>query len=134
MKQISSSCTFICFFILIATLTACDGDNIPNPNNGQSILLNDTSSTTGSLLVEVIDANRNSIDDAEVQLFTDFEAIDRGIFLFRLFTNGRGRVDFGFLNIGNYYIVAESPDQLLSDTAVVQIRSQKDVFKVVELR
>lgn len=122
----------VLFGAFFMVLTACNEAD-PAPIQGQGILLRDTSSTTGSLVIQVFDQAGNGVSNADVYLFTDYEVIGRGIYLINLLSDRRGLVDFGFVNIGNYYVVAESASLGVADTSVVQVRSQKDVLKIVRL-
>ncbi len=119
--------------VFIASCNNNDDDVV----GGQDILLNDTSNTTGKLIVSVIDGNGNAVSGVRVSLHATFEDLNTGIWIYELFNNSQGVSDFGFLNIGNYYIYAEEAGGQNRNNGpgdAAQIRSQKTTTRTVVIR
>ncbi len=121
--------------IVFLMIVSCNNDD--NIVGGQDILQNDTSSTTGKLIVSVVDQNGNPVTGIRVSLHATFEDLNTGIWIYEVFNNNQGVSDFGFINIGNYYIFAEevgSPARTNSPGDVAQVRSQKTTNRTVVVR
>lgn len=118
----------------IFVLGACNG-NDDDPVGGQAILFNDTSETTGQLIVEVIDENSTRVNGARVSLYATFEDFQNDVWLYDIRNNNSNVFNFGYVNIGNYYIYAvdESSGRRNSGDAA-QVRSQKTTNRLVVIR
>lgn len=104
---------------------------------GQPIVQNDTSSTSGKLEVFVVDVNNNPVSGVRVSLHATLEDLNSGIWLYEIFNDNRGEADFGFINIGNYYIYAEETGGGRRNNApgdAAQVRSQQITPRTVVIR
>lgn len=120
--------TLVNFLVVLALFPSCDGNNDDlNPN--QTIVRSDSSITTGRLIVEVFDNSGSSVENATVSLYSSQFDLINDYHLLRLFTSRNGRADFGFINTGNYYLVAQSPNLSSADTGAVQIQSQRTITR-----
>lgn len=120
--------------VLMLSIFSCNNDD--DAAGGQAILQNDTSNTTGKLIVRVIDQNGNTIDGVRVSLYATYEDYQNDIWIYDLFNNSRGEADFGFINIGNYYIFADENGSNRNNNPgdVAQVRSQKTTIREVVIR
>jgi hypothetical protein len=130
--------------ILIVVLTislfivSCNSDD--GPMGGQDILVSDTSLSTGRLVIEVLDVNSTPQANKEVTLHATYEDLQNNIWIYYLTTDNRGEANFGFINIGNYYIYASDPAQSGAQSRnndpgdVAQVRSQKTTERRVIIR
>jgi hypothetical protein len=125
--------TFI-FACLILVLFACKLDeNRNNTGNTQTIISNDSSGTTGRLIVRVFDfSTSNVIANADVFLYARYEDINRNMYLNTIRTNNSGQVDFGFILAGNYYLRATNG--VKADTAIAQVITKHTITKNLFLK
>ncbi|NJM93455.1 MAG: hypothetical protein HC842_01255 [Cytophagales bacterium] len=117
--------------LILSALAACNENN--NPDEGQNFVFNDSSATSGRLIVETLDQSGNRLDNTVVYLFLAYEDIERNLYIFFRESDNNGKADFGYINIGSYYITSIKANLGLSDTAVVQVRSQQIENKRVVL-
>jgi hypothetical protein len=120
--------------LLFVSLLACNNDD--DAAGGQAILQNDTSNTTGKLIIRVIDQNGNTVNGVRVSLYGTYEDLQNDIWIYDLFNDSRGEADFGFINIGNYYIFADENGSNRTNNPgdVAQVRSQKTTIREVVIR
>lgn len=110
----------IFFLCAIAALVSCskdDGDDTPE----QTIVTVDSSGVSGRLYVEVYDVNGNDISGAEVSLFITKEDMMNNIPLYQFTSSSTGRVDFGYILQGNYYVTGQNGAGTTHDTTVAQV-------------
>ncbi len=123
--------------IAFAIITSCSGTQEDDDNdNQQTVITNDTSSLTGRLLVEVRRNSNNSlIDNAEVNLYLNYDDMLRNFPLYSLNANN-GRADFGFVLNGNYYITGSfsSTTGVIRDTTVAQVLPRNTITRLLYLR
>ncbi len=97
------------FLSVLVTILAssCKKDNDSSPNS-QDIVNNDTSPYTGILKVKVY-YNDGSVHETSegvwVKLYATTQDIPFGYSMFELATNNSGVAYFGYINMGNYYVV-----------------------------
>jgi hypothetical protein len=124
-------------FIAIASCNSGNNNEQVNPNT-QNIILNDSSSTTGSLEVRVINNFGNPESNAAVWLYATYQDYQSNLFLFQLFTNQSGLANFGFINFGNYYIRAEKQSGAIilnnQPGDIVQVQARKSIRATVVIR
>lgn len=121
--------------IFLAFFSACNNND--DEVGGQPIVQNDSSISSGRLIVNVVDINNNPVTGVRVSLHATLEDLEKGIWLYDLFNNNRGEVDFGFINIGNYYIYAEENGGVRRNNApgdAAQVRSQQVTPRTVVVR
>lgn len=119
--------------ILIASCSKDDNDN-NNPTPIQTIITSDSSNATGRLYVDVFDLNGNEINQAIVSLYISYNDLQKSIPLYTFSSNNNGRVDFGFVLQGNYYLTGSNTNGTLSDTTVAQVLPQRSIFRKLILR
>lgn len=112
-------------------ISACSVNTANTPQPSQTIVSSDTSFTTGNLQVTVYDNSVNKIPNADVYLYLSYEDIKRNLHVLYLKTNNNGLANFGYINTGNYYLIATAnlSAVLKTDTAVVQVQSRRVVYK-----
>jgi outer membrane protein assembly factor BamE (lipoprotein component of BamABCDE complex) len=123
------------FVLLVAALfAACSKSTVtPVDNTGANIVSIDSSEFNGRLYVNTFDyVSGNRITNANVYLYTNYEDIQRNLYLLFQKTNTAGEADFGYLLQGNYYIVSES--NFKRDTSLVQILSKRTIVRNVYLQ
>ena len=133
-KNLLKSLLLIALFGVINISCSNNDDGI---TGGQDILTRDTSTTTGQLIVNVVDQNGNEVSGTRVTLHATFEDLNNGIWIYDLFNNNQGDANFGFINIGNYYIYAEQQSGNFRNNSpgdVVQVRSQKITTRTVVIK
>jgi hypothetical protein len=87
------------------------------------------------LEVTVVDANGNPVNGVEVTLHATLEDLEKNIWIYRVFNNSNGVSDFGFINIGNYYIYANQASNRNNNPGdVAQVRSQKLTERTVVIK
>jgi hypothetical protein len=110
-------------FLLVGFMTALvacqktDGDSTP----AQTIVTSDSSNVTGRLYVDIVDGSGHSLSNAKATLYLSFDDIARGVPLYSFTSNSSGRVDFGYILEGNYYLTGVSSGGALHDTTVAQV-------------
>ncbi len=119
---------------VLALFAACTKTDTGNSNNnGNTIVTIDSSEFNGRLYVETYDYLLGTkISGADVFLYTNYEDIQRGIYLFYQKGNTAGEADFGYLLQGNYYLVSKTI--LKADTSLVQVLSKRTVHRNVYLK
>jgi hypothetical protein len=125
-------------FVAFAIITSCSGsqDDDQDNDNRQTVITNDTSILTGRLLVEVRrNSNGNFVDNAEVNLYLNYDDMLRDFPLYSLNANN-GRADFGFVLNGNYYITGSfsSTTGVIRDTTVAQVLPRNTITRLLYLR
>jgi len=128
---------YLAMLFAFAIITSCSGTQDDDDNdNQQTVITNDTSSLTGRLLVEVRrNSNNTLIDNAEVNLYLNYDDMLRDFPLYSLNANN-GRVDFGFVLNGNYYITGSfsSTTGVIRDTTVAQVLPRNTITRLLYLR
>jgi hypothetical protein len=127
----------LCIGLLATACNSGNNNEQVNPNT-QNIILNDSSSTTGSLEVRVVNVFGNIEANAFVWLYASYQDYQNNLFLFQLNTNSAGIANFGFVNYGNYYIRAERQNggQVLNNNPgdIVQVQARKSIRATVVIR
>ncbi len=125
---------FLFLSLLLSLLVACTKTDTGNSNNnGNTIVTIDSSEFNGRLFVETYDYTLGTkISGADVFLYTNYEDINRGIYLFYQKGNSSGEADFGYLLQGNYYLVSKT--FFKADTSLVQVLSKRTIHRNVYLR
>jgi hypothetical protein len=129
---------YLAMFVAFAIITSCSGsqDDDQDNDNRQTVITNDTSILTGRLLVEVRrNSNGNFVDNAEVNLYLNYDDMLRDFPLYSLNANN-GRADFGFVLNGNYYITGSfsSTTGVIRDTTVAQVLPRNTITRLLYLR
>jgi hypothetical protein len=124
---------YIFTFLIISSLFACTKQE-DNTYPTQTIVTADSSDVTGRLLVEVTDLNGNSISGATASLFLTYDDVVRNISLYTLTANTSGRIDFGYILGGNYYVSGSNPTGTLHDTTVAQVLPKRSITRKLFLR
>jgi hypothetical protein len=109
-------------------LSACTVDN-SGYEPTQPVILNDTSQYTGRLVIRVYDITNNNekVDDAEVNLYGEYDDIAKDLPVLTIYSKSNGEADFGYVLKGQYYITAKKG--ALGDTAAAQVVSQNITYK-----
>lgn len=108
-------------------------ENRNNTGNTQTVLNNDSSGTTGRLIVRVFDFNSsNTVANADVYLYARYEDISRNMYLNTIRSNNSGTADFGFILAGNYYLRATNGTK--ADTTIAQVITRNTITKNVFLK
>lgn len=124
----------LAYLLIVVTLTACTRTETATPAKESSdIILNDSSEFNGRLFVYTYDFNTNNRLSADVYLYTNYEDIQRNLYLYyQRSQSNNAEADFGFLLQGNYYIVSRTFNK--SDTSLVQVLSRREVKRNVYLK
>lgn len=122
------------FFALPLLFAACTRTETVTPaKEASDIILSDSSEFNGRLFVYTYDFNTNNRLSADVYLYTNYEDIQRNLYLYYKRTqSSNAEADFGFLLQGNYYIVSQTFNR--SDTSLVQVLSRREVKRNVYLK
>lgn len=110
---------------IIAGLAACKKSDDDNTTPTQTIVTSDSSNLTGRLIVNVYDINNNTLSNAKASLFLSYSDVINNIPLYTLTSNSSGKVDFGFVREGNYYLTGISSGGTMRDTTVAQVLPQR---------
>lgn len=123
-------------FILItlALIASCRKTDEDDQAPTQTIITSDSSNATGRLYVDVYDVNGNEINQAEVRLYITYNDLQKNLPLYTFTSNTIGRVDFGFVLQGNYYLTGISNNGTLRDTTVAQVLPQRNITRKLILR
>lgn len=124
-------------FIIVAIafiFISCTRSETVNPEkDAGTIILNDSSDFNGRLFVYTYDFYTNNRLAADVYLYTQYEDIQRDLFLYYKRTqSSNAEADFGYLLQGNYYIVSRTNNR--SDTSLVQVLGKREVKRNVYLK
>ncbi len=124
-------------FIIVAIafiFISCTRSETVNPEkDAGTIILNDSSDFNGRLFVYTYDFYTNNRLAADVYLYTQYEDIQRDLFLYYKRTqSSNAEADFGYLLQGNYYIVSRSNNR--ADTSLVQVLGKREVKRNVYLK
>jgi hypothetical protein len=93
---------FVMCASILGILGCGRGNSEPPPTN---VYVQDSSAYTGRLIVKVMaGTNFAPVTGADVSIFATFQDYTNDIYLSRFLSNRNGEVDFGYLNLGNYYI------------------------------
>lgn len=113
---------------------SCTRSETLNPEkDAGTIILNDSSDFNGRLFVYTYDFYTNNRLAADVYLYTQYEDIQRDLFLYYKRTqSSNAEADFGYLLQGNYYIVSRSNNR--ADTSLVQVLGKREVKRNVYLK
>jgi hypothetical protein len=130
---------FACLAVVLCLSAACRTNNEVNPANpnSQTIVVSDSSETTGSLQVRIVNVSGLPLNNADVSLYATYQDYLNNVFLFKLVTNSNGFVHFGFVNFGNYYLRAEFVSGSFLTNApgtIVQVQARKHTDAVITLR
>ncbi len=129
MKQLSLLLACITLLLFSCKLD----ENRNNTGNTQTIISNDSSGTTGRLIVRVFDFNTsNAVANADVFLYARYEDINRNMYLNTIRTNNSGQADFGFILAGNYYLRATNGAK--ADTTIAQVITKNTITKNLFLK
>lgn len=119
------------FCIFSLALVSCKKDNDNNPDS-QDIVNEDNSELTGKLNVKVYYNNGNGAVVAPsgvvVSLYASTQDIQYGYSMFDVSTNSSGVAYFGYVNIGNYYVVSTANIGNVNYQGIdmVQVRPRRD--------
>lgn len=100
----------------------------------QTIITSDSSNTTGRLYVEFYDVNGNQMNNGIANLYLSYSDLKNNLPLYTLTSNNNGRVDFGFVLNGNYYLTGTNLTGNLRDTGVAQVLPQRTITRKLILR
>lgn len=119
------------FCIFSLALVSCKKDNDNNPDS-QDIVNEDNSELTGKLNVKVYYNNGSGAVVASsgvvVSLYANYQDIQNGFSMFDVSTNDNGIAYFGYVNMGNYYVVSTKNinNVLYQGIDMVQVRPRRD--------
>lgn len=132
--MINKSISVLVWFFALVIIFSCSKTDTSRPNNNQqTIIQNDTSGTTGRLIVRVLDFNSgNSVRDADVFIYARYEDIHKNIYLNTVRTLSNGQADFGLLLAGNYYLRATNGTK--ADTSIAQVITRNSIIKNMFLK
>jgi hypothetical protein len=120
---------FILGLFVLASCTKKEGDTT------QTIITSDSSEVTGRLYVDAYDANGNRVNNVTASLFLSYADVRNNISLYTFSSNNSsGRVDFGYILEGNYYVTGISGDGTLHDTTVAQVLPKRIISRKLFLR
>lgn len=124
-------------FLIVALafiLISCTRSETVSPEkDAGTIILNDSSDFNGRLFVYTYDFYTNNRLAADVYLYTQYEDIQRDLFLYYKRTqSSNAEADFGYLLQGNYYIVSRTNSR--SDTSLVQVLGKREIKRNVYLK
>ncbi|OYU94641.1 MAG: hypothetical protein CFE21_15295 [Bacteroidetes bacterium B1(2017)] len=120
-------------FALVALMSACTKSGTSSSDSTSPIITVDSSQFNGRLYVYTYDDFTSAkLSNTDVFLYTNYDDIKRGIYLFYRKSNVSAEADFGYLLQGNYYIVAKN--SFKTDTSLVQVTSKRTINKNVFLR
>ena len=122
--------TFILFILLITACTKKDDSTTPT----QTIVTTDSSNVAGRLYVDVYDVNGNTLSASTASLFLTYDDVKRNIPLYTISAGANGRVDFGYILQGNYYLTGKNTSGTLHDTTVAQVLPQRILTRKLILR
>ena len=127
MKQL-----FLCLGFVMAMVACQKNDSDSTPS--QTIVTSDSSNVTGRLYVDMYDVSGNLLSNATANLFLSYDDIKRNIPLFSFKSNSSGRVDFGYILEGNYYLTGVSNSGLLHDTTPAQVLPKRTLTRKLILK
>lgn len=111
----------VLILLVVAGIVSCSKKNDDDPTPTQTIVTTDSSGVSGRLYVDVFDVNGNDVSGANVSLFLSKEDLDANIPLYSFVSSSAGRVDFGYILQGNYYVTGSNNAGTLHDTTVAQV-------------
>lgn len=120
-------------FAIALLMFACqknDSDSTPS----QTIVTSDSSNVTGRLYVDMYDGLGRLQSNATARLYLSYDDIKRNIPLYTFKSSTNGRVDFGYILEGNYYLTGTSSNGLLHDTTPAQVLPQRTLTRKLILR
>lgn len=109
----------VLFFALIAASCSKKDDKDDTPQ--QTIVTTDSSGVSGRLYVEVYDVNGNDLAGATVSLYLTKDDMNADMPLYSFVSPSSGRVDFGYILQGNYYVTGYNITKTTHDTTVAQV-------------
>lgn len=119
--------------MMFITITSCEkSDDVDENKTQQVVITNDSSDVAGRLYVEVRNFNNtSSIGNADVRLYLTYDDVVNNIPMYDLKSGSNGRVDFGYILQGNYYVVGEhqSGGITIGDTTVAQILPRRTITR-----
>lgn len=129
------STLFVLLILSIITFSACEKASVA-PVYNQNIVTSDSASTSGRLTVKVVDEQQRPVENASVYLYANYTDYQNNIDLFFLRSDRNGKADFGYVNIGNYYVLADATigGVLKRGLIAMQVRSQRVEEKPVIVR
>jgi hypothetical protein len=117
------------YFVLIVLLISVFLLNACSKQRIQTIVTRDSSDQTGRLFAEVLNNSGDPINNASVSLFISYEDVKKGLALYSFNSNNQGKVDFGFVLTGNYYLTAIDATLAFKDTTVAQVVPQRTITR-----
>ncbi len=86
--------------------------------------------------MRIVDEQQRPVENASVYLYANYTDYQNNIDLFFLRSDRNGKVDFGYVNIGNYYVLADATiaGTLKRGLIAMQVRSQRVEEKQIVLR
>ena len=120
------------FITTLISFSACDKKDDDKTPIHQQVVMNDTSQYTGSLKVYVKYMKNGTIYSAPgntiVTIYGNYQDINSNLYLYRLFTDNSGYANFGYLNLGNYYVTAQATIGIENYSSInaLQIRPRRD--------
>jgi hypothetical protein len=117
--------------LILFVLAACskkEGDT------NQTIINSDSSEVTGRLYVDAYDMNGNKLSNVTASLYLTYDDVKRNISLYTFTSNASGRIDFGYILQGNYYVTGVNNTASLHDTTVAQVLPKRIITRKLFLR
>lgn len=128
---------FILLIILVSTILSCEKSDTTDTKTQQVVITSDSSEVTGRLFVDVRNHNNTSaISNAQVRIYLTYDDMMKNIPLYDLNSSSSGRVDFGYILQGNYYLtgVHQSGGITIGDTTVAQILPRRSHTRFLFLK
>jgi ABC-type uncharacterized transport system YnjBCD substrate-binding protein len=117
----------VLFFAITVVAVSCSKGDHDEPD--QTIITSDSSGVSGRLYVEVYDVNGNDLSGATVSLFLSKEDMMDNLPLHKIKSTSSGRVDFGYILQGNYYVTGFDAAGILHDTTPAQIIPKRELTR-----
>jgi hypothetical protein len=112
--------------LLFVACTKQEGDT------SQTIITSDSSDITGRLYVDAYDINGNKLSNVSASLYLTYDDVKRNISLYTFTSNSSGRIDFGYILQGNYYVTGTNGN--VHDTTVAQVLPKRTITRKLFLR
>jgi general stress protein CsbA len=125
---------FMKYFSLVLILFVLAACSKKEGDTNQTIINSDSSEVTGRLYVDAYDMNGNKLSNVTASLYLTYDDVKRNISLYTFTSNASGRIDFGYILQGNYYVTGVNNTASLHDTTVAQVLPKRIITRKLFLR
>jgi hypothetical protein len=132
MKKIFFLLTVSLFLVFVSCSKKDDDNDLPP----QEIVTSDTSSITGELTVHAYyDGGTTPMNNVDIFLYVEYEDVltdlsngVNNLAIYRLYTGESNTAYFGYINYGNYYVLAmkDEAGTHYERLSIVQVRPRRD--------